>query len=192
MGRWKPDARGRLAQAAMELYSEHGFEQTTAAAIAERAGLTERTFFRHYADKREVLFAGADALQDALLSAVEEAADSLVALDAAAAGIEAIGALLPDRAVAQRRQAIIAANPELQERELMKMASLSDTLASALRGRGLTEPSAGLTAEIAIAVFKNAFERWVEETNQPELQELIQEAFAAVKALGAEAQPASR
>jgi AcrR family transcriptional regulator len=190
MGRWKPDARGRLAQAAMELYAERGFEQTTVAAIAERAGLTERTFFRHFADKREVLFAGADALQDALVTAVEEAPDFLVALDAAVAGIEAIGALLPDRAVAQRRQAIIAANSELQERELIKMASLSDTLARALRGRGLSEPSASLTADVAIAVFKNAFERWVDHTNQLELQELIQQGFAAVKALSAEPSPA--
>jgi len=176
----------------MELYGERGYEQTTVAAIAERAGLTERTFFRHFADKREVLFAGGDALQEALLSAVDKAPDSLAALDAAAAGIEAIAVLLPDRAVAQHRQAIIDANPELRERELIKMASLSNALATALHNRGLTEPSASLTAEIAIAAFKNAFERWVDKTNQLGLQELIQQAFVAVKALSAEAQPASR
>ena len=68
MGRWKPDARGRLEQAAFELFTERGFEQTTVAEIAERAGLTERTFFRYFADKREVLFAGADALQELFVS----------------------------------------------------------------------------------------------------------------------------
>ena len=76
MGRWEPNARGRLEQAAMELYLERGFDQTTVAEIAERAGLTERTFFRHFADKREVLFAGAGALQELLVSAVAGAPDS--------------------------------------------------------------------------------------------------------------------
>ena len=92
MGRWEPDARGRLEQAALELYGERGFEQTTVAEIAERAGLTERTFFRHFADKREVLFAGADALQDLLVSTVADAPGPAAPIDAAAAGLEAAGA----------------------------------------------------------------------------------------------------
>lgn len=183
MARWEPGARRRLEEAAFALYSERGFEQTTVAEIAERAGLTERTFFRHFTDKREVLFSGAAALHDELVSTVEGAPNSLAPLDAAAAGINAIAAVLPERAVAQRRQTIIAANPELQERELIKMASLSAALADALRRRGVSEPSASLTAEIAIAVFRIAFERWVDEANQLGLQELIHEAFAEVNAL---------
>src|SRR5271157_2014583 len=96
MGRWQPNAAGRLAEAAMELYGERGFDQTTVAEIAERAGLTERTFFRHFADKREVLFAGASALEDLLVSAVANAPDGLAPIDAAAAGIEAVGAAIQE------------------------------------------------------------------------------------------------
>src|SRR2546423_15070125 len=91
MVRWEPDARGRLEQAALALYTERGFENTTVAEIAERAGLTERTFFRHYADKREVLFGGAGELQDALVGAVSEVPDSAAPLDAVAAGLESVG-----------------------------------------------------------------------------------------------------
>src|ERR1700722_18243242 len=97
MGRWEPNARGRLEQAALELYLERGFEQTTVAEIAKRAGLTERTFFRHFADKREVLFAGAGALQGLLVSAVAGAPDGAAPIDAAAAGLEAAGSLLQER-----------------------------------------------------------------------------------------------
>src|SRR5271169_194578 len=97
MTRWEPNARGRLAQAAMELYSEHGYEQTTVAEIAARAGLTERTFFRHFADKREVLFGGAAELQELVVGAVAATPLSAAPIDAAAAGVEAAGAALQER-----------------------------------------------------------------------------------------------
>src|SRR5580658_4348038 len=117
MGRWEPDARGRLLQAAFALYGEQGFEQTTVAEIAERAGLTERTFFRHFADKREVLFAGAEALREQLMSTVVGAPESLAPIDAAAAGLEAAGAFIQEGGdLPRERQAIIAASTELQER----------------------------------------------------------------------------
>src|ERR1700761_5751323 len=109
MGRWEPNARGRLMEAAFALYGERGFEQTTVAEIAERAGLTERTFFRHFADKREVLFAGASALQDLMVSTVAAAPNSLAPIDAAVAGLEAAGAFIQEGGeLAQQRQAIIA------------------------------------------------------------------------------------
>src|ERR1700728_2373409 len=94
MSRWEPNARGRLEQAAMELYGERGFEQTTVAEIAARAGLTERTFFRHFADKREVLFAGADALRELLVDTVAKAPASATPIDAAAAGLQAAGGFI--------------------------------------------------------------------------------------------------
>jgi AcrR family transcriptional regulator len=185
MGRWEPNARGRLVQAAFALYGERGFEQTTVAEIAKRAGLTERTFFRHFADKREVLFAGADALQELLVSTVAKAPDRLTPIDAAAAGIEAAGALIQEgRELAQQRQAIIAASAELQERELIKLASLASALADALRQRGVAEPAASLAAEAGIAVFKVAFERWIHETDQ-DLPRLIRDSLDALKALTA-------
>jgi AcrR family transcriptional regulator len=183
MVRWEPDSRGRLHQAAFALYAERGFENTTVAAIAERAGLTERTFFRHFADKREVLFAGSGALQEALVSAVADAPDALAPIDAAAAGLEAAAAQLPDREQARQRQAIIAANPELLERELIKFASLSAAVADALRARGVADPAASLTAEVAMAVFKIAFERWIDDANERDLRELIRESRAQLHAM---------
>src|SRR6266404_3495471 len=96
MGRWEPNARGRLEQAAMELYRERGFDQTTVAEIAARAGLTERTFFRHYADKREVLFGGSEMLAERLVAAVAGAPDSATALDVVAIALEEVGALIQE------------------------------------------------------------------------------------------------
>lgn len=186
MGRWEPNARGRLMQAAFALYGERGFEQTTVAEIAERAGLTERTFFRHFADKREVLFAGAAALQDLLVSAVAEAPESLAPFDAAAAGLEAAGAFIQEGGeLAGERQAIIAASVELQERELIKLAALAGALAEALRGRGVQEPAASLTAEAGIAVFKVAFERYVQASNQQDLPRLIRSSLEELSVLTA-------
>jgi AcrR family transcriptional regulator len=188
MGRWEPNARGRLEQAALELYSEGGFEDTTVAEIAGRAGLTERTFFRHFADKREVLFSGAGRMRELLVSTVASSLDSSAApLDAIAAGLEAIGAVLQERRpFARRRQAVIAANPELRERELSKLASWSQALADTLRAHGVEEPAASLSGEIAMAVFRIAFERWVEETSERPLPELIRESLREVRALTAD------
>jgi AcrR family transcriptional regulator len=186
MGRWEPNARGRLMQAAFALYGERGFEQTTVAEIAERAGLTERTFFRHFADKREVLFAGAQALQERLVSTVTNAPGSLAPIDAAAAGLEAAGALIQEGGeLARERQAIIASSAELQERELIKLASLAAALAEALRRRGVEGSVASLTAEAGIAVFKVAFERYVDDTNRQELPRLIRESLDELRAVTA-------
>src|SRR5437660_5524293 len=111
MTRWEPNARARLQEAALELYGERGYEQATVAEIAKRAGLTERTFFRHFADKREVLFSGSAALEELFVSAVIKAPEALAPLDAAAAGLEAAGAAIQERgALAQQRQTILAAN----------------------------------------------------------------------------------
>jgi AcrR family transcriptional regulator len=188
MSRWEPNAQGRLAQAALELYAEQGFHQTTVAEIAERAGLTERTFFRHFADKREVLFSGGDLLTDLLARTAAAVPHSATPMDAAAAGLDAIGARLQERhAFARIRSKIIAATPELQERELIKLASMAGALADALRERGVAEPSASLVAEVAIAVFRIAFERWVDEFNQRTLPELIRESLDELHVLTGEA-----
>ncbi len=186
MSRWEPDARGRLEQAALALYGERGFEQTTVAEIARRAGLTERTFFRYFADKREVLFWGAGTLQEFLVSTVASAPDSAAPIDAVAAALETAGALLQERREsALQRQAVIDANAELQERELIKLASLASAIAAALRRRGVTEPAASLAAEAGIAVFKIAFERWISETSQRDLPQLVRESLDELKAVTA-------
>ena len=186
MGRWEPNARGRLERAALELYVERGFEQTTVAEIAERAGLTERTFFRHFADKREVLFAGAGTLRELMVGALAAAPESAAPIDAVAAALETASALLQERRdYSRQRQAVIAANPGLQERELIKLASLASALAEALRQRGVTEPAASLTAEAGIAVFKIAFERWHSEPGQADLPQLIRESLDDLRAVTA-------
>ena len=178
MSRWEPDARGRLERAALALYGERGFENTTVAGIAAAAGLTERTFFRYFTDKREVLFAGAAALQDLLVNAVVEAPRSAAPIDAIAAALEAAAAVFQERRdFSVQRQSVIAANTELQERELIKLATLASALADALRRRGVTDPTAGLAAEAGIAVFKIAFERWISAPDQPDLSQLLEDLF---------------
>jgi AcrR family transcriptional regulator len=186
MVRWEPDARGRLEKAAMELYVERGFDETTVAEIAKRAGLTERTFFRHFADKREVLFAGAALLQELLVGAVAAAAADRAPIDAAMDGLVAGGALIQERrAFARRRYEIIAANAELQERELIKLASLSAALADTLRQRGVADLAAGLAAEAAVAIFKISFERWVADPERLDLPQLMRGSLDELRAVTA-------
>ncbi len=186
MARWEPDSRRRLAEAAFELYAERGFDNTTVAEIANRAGLTERTFFRHFSDKREVLFAGSEAFQQAMVKAVADAPESAHPLEAVSAGLEAAAAQIPGRELARQRGAIIAANPELQERELIKFASLSEALTETLCGRGLDDPAASLLAGAALTVFRVAFERWTGEGDERDLPALIHDLLAELKGLVAE------
>ncbi|HEY5398183.1 MAG TPA: TetR family transcriptional regulator [Trebonia sp.] len=182
MVRWEPDARGRLGQAAFELFTERGFEQVTVAEIAERAGLTERTFFRYFADKREVLFAGADGFQDLFVSTVAGAPDSAAPIDAVAAALYAAAAMFTAHEDGvRRRSAIIAAHPDLRERELIKLATVAAAIAEALRGRGVTDPAASLTAEAGIAIFKIAFARWIAAPAGPDLAKLIAESLEELK-----------
>jgi AcrR family transcriptional regulator len=186
MGRWEPDAKGRLERAALELYLEDGFDQTTVAGIAARAGLSERTFFRHYADKREVLFGGARFLQDLLVESVGAAPDSVAPIDAIAAALEQAGAFMQERrAHSLQRQAVINANPLLQERELIKMATLGSAIADTLRKRGVAEPAASLTAEAGIAVFRVAFETWVDPDEERDLPQVIRDSLSALRTVTA-------
>jgi len=162
----------------MALFEERGFDQTTAAEIAARAGLTERTFFRHFADKREVLFVGAPQLQELFVAGVAGAPAGVTPIEAVAAGLRAAAAILEEnRERASARQAVVAANPELQERELIKLATLGGAVGEALRERGVGEPSASLSAEAGIAAFKVGFGRWIEPTNTLGLGELIAESL---------------
>ena len=182
VGRWEPNAQGRLEQAALDLYVEQGFDATTVAEIAARAGLTERTFFRHFADKREVLFRGRE-LADALGAAIDAAPAATTPLDAVAGALESLSDFFADRLPhARRRQAVIAANPSLQERELIKLASLATTIGDALRRRGVADPTASLVAEAGIAVFKVAFEHWLTDPAERSLAEHIREAFSELRA----------
>jgi len=187
MSRWQPDAAGRLQQAALELYAERGYEQTTVAEIAERAGLTERTFFRHFADKREVLFRGSAELQQLIVDAVDAAPASATPMQAIAIGLAGAGAIFDAclRPYSLRRQSVIDANPDLQEREVAKLASLAAALADALRRRGVQDPAAGLTADAGAAVFRVAFEHWVRDDSERDFGWFVHEGIAELRAVAA-------
>lgn len=186
MVRWEPGSGGRLAQAALELYCERGFDQTTVAEIAERAGLTERTFFRHFSDKREVLFSGAQALQELLVNTVIDAPATATPIEAVALALDAAGNLFDERKeFSMQRQHIIDGSAELRERELIKLATLATAIANALRQRGVSDPTAGLTGEVAIAIFKISFEQWVTSSDSRNLSQLIRDSLDRLSAVTA-------
>ena len=189
MARWEPDARGRLEKAAMELFQERGYARTTVEEIAARAGLTERTFFRYFADKREVLFSGSKELEKGIVDRIESAPQGASPLGVVAAAFEAAGAELQDRRdlhFVRARHALVTRHAEIQERELIKLASLAVAVTKALHARGVSEPAASLAAEAGIAVFKIGFERWVSERKPQDFAAHIRAAVHALKAVAAE------
>jgi AcrR family transcriptional regulator len=185
MGRWQPDSGGRLQEAALGLYAARGFDQTTAAEIAARAGLTERTFFRHFADKREVLFAGSALLQERIVAGVADAPASDGPLDAVARGLDAGAAMLGElrRDLAGQRQAVIAANPELRERELAKLADYAAAVAAALSRRGVSELQATLAAETGMTVLRIAIRRWASGDDGRNLPTVMRDSVAELRAV---------
>jgi AcrR family transcriptional regulator len=186
VARWEPNARGRFEQAALDLFGERGFEQTTVEDIAARAGLTKRTFFRHFADKREVLFGAAGEFQQTFVDGLAGAPAAATPLEAVAVSLQAGGELLEGRReFARRRQRVIAANAELRERELVKLARVAAALTDGLHARGVGEPEASLAAETAMAVFRVAFERWLAEAETRSLPEVVHESLDALRAVAA-------
>jgi AcrR family transcriptional regulator len=186
MVRWEPNARERLERAALALFAEHGYDATTVAEIADRAGLTKSTFFRHFADKREVLFGGQDMLASLFSDAIRTAPPAATAADCLAAALEAAAvAFTPDRHdLAPQRRAVIAAHSELQERELLKRARLAAAMADALRARGADDVAARLAAEVGVLAFSTTYARWAAPENQ---QPFTQIAHAALRDLQASA-----
>ncbi|WP_099022604.1 TetR family transcriptional regulator [Mycolicibacterium palauense] len=184
MARWQPNARLRLEEAALQLYAERGFDHTTVAEIAERAGLTERTFFRHFADKREVLFWGQSTLMQEIVDGIAAAPGSMTPIDAVAAALKRGGAVFDTRRErARQRRAVIAANPALHERELSKLATLADAITEALSARGVAATTARLTAETGVAMFKVAFERWVADPADPDFGAVVDASLRELKSL---------
>ena len=165
MARWEPGARERLVVAAVDLFSEQGYDATTVAQIAERAGVTKSTFFRHFPDKRELLVAGQETLSTLLIEGIAEAPEDAGPLAAVAAGLErASGALGPaNHEFAPRMKAAIAASTELQERDALKSVSLAAAMTTALIARGVPDPIAALAGELGVLAFKRGFARWSED-----------------------------
>jgi AcrR family transcriptional regulator len=176
-----------LQEAALALYSERGFDQTTAAQIAQRAGVTERTFFRHFADKREVLFDGSALLQERIVAGVIDAPATDGPLEAVSRGLDAAAALVGQfrRDLSRQRQAVIIANPELRERELAKLADYATTVADALRERGASETQAMLAAEAGMTVLRLAIQRWASEADRRDLPAIMRDAVAELRTLAA-------
>ncbi len=183
MPRSGAEARIRLREAALELYLENGYDATTTAQIAERAGVTERTYFRHFADKREVLFDGTTRLTDVMVAAITGAALASGPFDLAlAAYTAAIPLYVEGRPVAQRRAEVIAVTPALQERAHAKTAAISDALVAAVIGRGIPEPTARLATQVAAAAFARAMGEWYADPTR-DLGALIARAADEVRAL---------
>jgi len=183
MARSEGGARSRLQQAALALFHEKGYEQTTAAEIAERAGVTERTFFRQFPDKREVLFDGEKVLRAALLTSIEAAPAGLGAVDTLFRAFRSVEPLLAaNRPFSVPRHTIIAATPALREREVAKLAALTDALAEALRARGTGQLQALLAAQASMAAFVHSTVAWIADP-APGLGERLDGALAELKAL---------
>ncbi len=186
MPRWKPDAAGRLVKAAITLFAERGYETTTVAEIAERAGLTKRTFFRYFSDKREVLFAGSAELEHVWLEAVVAAPQGAGPLAVAAAGLSPVAELFIERhGFARIRAGIIAANPELRERELIKLQNLAGAIAAGLIDRGFSANVAILAAQAAVTVFHVAFAAWVDQDEPAAFRRLMDESLEELRSVTA-------
>jgi AcrR family transcriptional regulator len=187
MVRWEPGATDRLRVAALELYVEQGFEQTTVGEIAKSVGLTERTFFRHFADKKEVLFGGEEQLQQAFVTAIADAPAG-PPLELITTALTATAQYFGEerRTWSRQRHQVIQANQSLKERELLKLASLAKALAEALRQRGTADPAATLAAESCVTIFAVAFEQWIADGETRSLAEVERDILRGFRILALE------
>ncbi|KAB2362871.1 TetR/AcrR family transcriptional regulator [Actinomadura montaniterrae] len=187
MARWEGNTQGRLERAALDLFDEQGYDRTTVAQIARRANLTERSFYRWFADKREVLFGGGD-LQERFLTAMDDVPPGTGALPTLLAAFATAPEVLRPRDFLERRAAVIAANPPLRERELIKLVSLSEALTAALERRGCDPRTARLAADAGLAVLRLATERWLAD-EETDFAEALATGAAELLAVTAEAAP---
>jgi AcrR family transcriptional regulator len=188
MARWQPNASERLALAALELFAERGYENTTVIDIAQRAGLTKSTFFRHFQDKREVLF-GDGTMTGLLVEAIAAAPTTATPLEAVAHALDAVGRKAftpPRREFSARRRAVIAASPELQEREALKGLTLTAAMTSALKRRGVPDLASCVAAEVGALALKIAYERWSDTANGDDFSEVARRTLREVQAANAE------
>jgi AcrR family transcriptional regulator len=187
MARWEPGARERLVLAAVDLFTEQGYDATTVAQIAERAGVTKSTFFRHFPDKRELLVAGQETLSRLLAEGITEAPAGATPLAAVAAGLErASTAMGPmSRELAPRLKAAVAASTELQERDALKSVSMAAAMTGALTARGVPDATAALASELGVLAFKRAFTEWSEKDERGDFAPYAVKALAELRAASA-------
>jgi len=186
MARWEPNARERLVRAALDLFTEQGYDGTTVNEIAERAGgLTKTTFFRHFPDKREVLFAAGQEIHSQLMTdAIAAVPDSATPLQAVAAALDAVSATFTDdrREFSARLRAVIADNSELRERAGIKRAALAEAMTDALHKRGVPDPAASLAAELGARAFYQAFDIWSVSAGQETLADVARQTLDELRA----------
>ena len=185
MSRWEPDARERFVAAALELFTDQGYDETTVAQIAERAGLTKSTFFRHFSDKREVLAAGQETLSRLFAEGIAAAPSGVSPLSAVAAGLaNAASAMTPfNRELAPRLEAVIATSKELQDRAALKQVGMALAMADTLRARGVQSQVASTAAELGVLAFKEAFAVWIADgpDGEAELATLLRDALERLR-----------
>jgi AcrR family transcriptional regulator len=186
MARWQPGATQRLVVAALDLFTEQGYDATTVAQIAERAGVTKSTFFRHFSDKRELLAAGQETLSRLLADGIAEAPASASPLQAVAAGLERASSEMgpANRELGPRLKAAVAASTELQERDALKSVGLAATMTAALIARGVADPTAQLAGELGVLAFKRGYAQW-SESDRDDGTGLAYHALAALHELRA-------
>lgn len=178
----------------MELFQERGYVETTVEDIAARAGLTERTFFRYFADKREVLFSGSAELERIIVEGIQSAPSDAAPLDVVASALQAAAALLQDRRdmqFARARYALVTKHADIRERELIKLAALAAAITKALQVRGIPDPAASLAAETGMAVFKVGFEHWINQRKQQDFAAHIRAALETLKTIAGEGKAAT-
>jgi len=186
MARWEPGARERLVVAAVDLFTEQGYDATTVAQIAERAGVTKSTFFRHFPDKRDILVAGQQTLSQLLADGIAGAPVGASPLEAVAAGLERVSSAMGpmNRELGPRMKAAVAASAELQERDALKSVGLAAAMTTALLARGVPDPTAHLAAELGLLAFKRGYAEWSEGDRDAQ-DELAQYTLAALDELRA-------
>ena len=184
MARWEPGARERLVVAAVDLFAEQGYDATTVAQIAERAGVTKSTLFRYFPDKREILVAGQESLSRLLSEGIAEAPAGASPLEAVAAGLQRVSSAMGpmNRDLGARMKAAIAASTELQERDALKSVGLAAAMTAALIGRGVPDPTAQLAAELGVLAFRRGYVQWSIEEREAE-NDLAHYTLAALEEL---------
>jgi AcrR family transcriptional regulator len=179
MPRWESDAQGRLERAALELFERQGFERTSVAQIAGAAGLKERSFYRYFPDKREVLFAG-DELEAHLVAQVEAADPGLTPIEALLTALSTTEEIFRPREFLLRRARVIAANPALAERDLIKLAAIADALTRALERRGVEPGKARFLIDVVLAIHRRAMSGWLADP-EATLARLVSQAAAELR-----------
>lgn len=187
MPRWEPGARERLVIAAVDLFADQGYDATTVAQIAERAGVTKSTFFRHFPDKRELLVAGQDTLSTLLAEGITDADEGATPLQAVSLGLERVSAAMGpmNRKLGPQMKAAIAASAELQERDVLKSVGLAAAMTDALIGRGIPDATAHLAAELGLLAFKRGYAEWSESDADLDLAHYALEALDELRAASA-------